>query len=353
MSPVLIRDLNAEEVRMSFAKSFRIADRWELGPDSPPFLIAEIGLNHNGDSEIGKRTIQAAKKAGADAVKFQSYKTSDFLDVKNPKAKVLVDIFQQYELSEKLHREFQKAAEDEGVFFFSTPLDATSVDLLVSIGVKALKIASGDIVNRQLLAKCAETKLPLLLSSGAAEGFEVQRALEFLESKNVRDLLLFHCVSLYPTPPEKANLQTIPYYLSFFQGPVGFSDHTAGDLAGALAVTLGASALEKHFTLDKNLPGPDHTISVDPNEFASYARNARIAYQMKGEKRKIVQQEEAGGRFFGRRGLYLGKNGAPIALRPDLSQENPRYFDSWKWEEAVAVLESGSSSITPGEPFRS
>ncbi|TGK05444.1 N-acetyl neuraminic (sialic) acid synthetase [Leptospira langatensis] len=337
---------------MTFAKSFRLGDTWDLGPDSSPFLIAEIGLNHNADLELGKRTIQAAKSSGASAVKFQSYITENFLDVKNPKAKVLLDIFKQYELSEKLHREFKSTAESEGLFFFSTPLDVTSVDLLVSIGVKALKIASGDIVNKQLLDKCADAKLPLLLSSGAAEGFEVVRALEFLGSKEVKELLLFHCVSLYPTPPEKANLQTIRYYQNIFSGPVGFSDHTAGSLAGALAVSLGASALEKHFTLDKKLPGPDHTISADPDEFKVYAENARIAFQMRGEEGKLVQPQEASGRFFGRRGLYADANRRPIALRPDLSQEDPSYLDSWKLEEAEAILKNNKGP-KPGDAFQS
>ncbi|TGK00726.1 N-acetyl neuraminic (sialic) acid synthetase [Leptospira semungkisensis] len=337
---------------MTFSKSFRLGDRWDLGPDSSPFLIAEIGLNHNADLELGKRTIQAAKNAGANAVKFQSYSTDNFLDTANPKAKVLVDIFKQYELSEKLHREFKTTAESEGLFFFSTPLDEISVDLLVSLGVKALKIASGDIVNKQLLNKCADTKLPLLLSSGAAEGFEAVRALEFLESKKVKDLLLFHCVSLYPTPPEKANLRTINYYQNIFPGPVGFSDHTGGSLAGALAVSLGACALEKHFTLDKKLPGPDHTISVDPEEFKAYSENARLAFQMRGEERKVVQPQEASGRFFGRRGLYADKNRKPIALRPDLSQEDASYLDSWKLEEAEAILKNDKGP-KPGEAFRS
>ncbi|MGJ4746571.1 N-acetylneuraminate synthase family protein [Leptospira sp. SA-E8] len=337
---------------MSFSKSFRLEEKWEISPDSSPFIIAEIGLNHNADLELGKKTIQAAKKAGADAVKFQTYKTENFLDVKNPKAKVLVDIFQTYELSEKLHIEFQKTAKEEGLFFFSTPLDPGSVDLLVNLGVKALKIASGDIVNKQLLQKCANTGLPLFLSSGAAEGFEVIRALEFLGSEKVKDLVLFHCVSLYPTPPEKANLQTIEYYKNIFDGPLGFSDHTAGSIAGALAVSLGASVLEKHFTLDKTLPGPDHTISVDPSELKSYVENAKLAFQMRGEKKKVVQPQEAGGRFFGRRGIYADQNGNPISLRPDLSQEDKRYFDSWKLDEANSLVKQGKGP-KPGESFLS
>ncbi|EQA36595.1 NeuB family protein [Leptospira inadai serovar Lyme str. 10] len=338
-------------IGMVFSKHFKLDHRQELGPDTPPFLVAEIGLNHNADSEIGKRSIEAAKKSGANAVKFQSYRTQDFLDVSNPKAKVLVDIFKQYELSETLHREFKKTAEDEGLFFFSTPLDSKSVDLLVSLGVAALKIASGDIVNKKLLEKCASTKLPIFLSTGAAEGFEVLRALEFLEQQGVKDLLLFHCVSLYPTPPEKTNLRTLSYYRHLFPGPLGFSDHTGGTLAGALAVSMGATALEKHFTLDKSLPGPDHTISVDPVEFSTYAKNARLAFEMRGERKKIVQPEEKAGRFFGRRSLYLGEDGNPIALRPDLSQENATYLDSWKIEEADSLLSDGAA-INPGDAFK-
>ncbi|TGK06278.1 N-acetyl neuraminic (sialic) acid synthetase [Leptospira fletcheri] len=337
---------------MTFSKSFSLNSTTELSPDSPPFIVAEIGLNHNGDLEIGKKTIRAAKKAGANAVKFQTYRTEDFIDLRNPKAKVLVEIFKQYELSEEMHRQFRDAAKEEGLFFFSTPLDEKSVDLLVSLGVGALKIASGDVVNKGLLEKCASTRLPIFLSTGAAEAFEVVRALEFLESLGVKDLLLFHCVSLYPTPPEKANLRTITHYRHSFSGPLGFSDHTAGTLAGAMAVALGATALEKHFTLDKNLPGPDHGISSDPTEFSSYVEQASLAYSMRGERRKIVQPEEAAGRFFGRRSLYLGNEGSPIALRPDLSLEDPSYLDSWKVAEAKVLLEKGKS-MQPGEAFRS
>ncbi|PJZ70052.1 N-acetyl neuraminic (sialic) acid synthetase [Leptospira perolatii] len=337
---------------MVFSKNFRLKNNKEIGVDSPPFLIAEIGLNHNGDEEIGKRTIQAAKRAGANAVKFQSYITEEFIDTNNPKAKVLIEIFKKYELSERMHRFFQKTAEDEGLFFFSTPLCSSSVDLLKSIGVGALKIASGDIVNRSLIEKCASTGLPLFLSTGAAEGFEVVRALEFLQYLGVKDLALFHCVSLYPTLPEKANLRTISYYQKIFPGPLGFSDHTSGAMAGGLAIALGASVLEKHFTLDKNLDGPDHGISVNPEEFKTYSENAKIAYKMRGESEKIVQPEEASGRFFGRRSLYAGKDGASIALRPDLSQEDPSFLDSWKTQEAEAIL-SSHAPLEPGTPIRS
>lgn len=156
---------------MNFSKEFSIASKLDLGPEHPPIVVAEIGLNHNNDEEIGKKTIAAAKKAGAQAVKFQSYVTEEFIDVHNPEAKVLVDIFKKYELSETMHKKFQKTAEEEGLIFFSTPLCISSLNLLIGLKVPLIKIASGDVTNKTLLLETAKSKLPVILSSGAADFF--------------------------------------------------------------------------------------------------------------------------------------------------------------------------------------
>lgn len=300
----------------------------EISPFAPPFLVAEIGLNHNNDLELGKRTIQAAAKAGAHAVKFQTYKTEEFIDQTNSESKFLYNIFKQYELSEKFHREFQRVAQDEGVIFFSTPLCESAVDLLVSLDVPVLKIASGDIVNKQLLNKISSTKRPIFLSTGASQLFEVIRALEFLAERNVKDLCLFHCVSMYPAPFEKLNLQTISFYQEILSCPIGFSDHSSGSLASGIAVGLGACVIEKHFTLDKTLPGPDHSISLDPNEWKQLSETTQLAYVMRGEKTKIIHEEEKQSHFFGRRSLYQ-KNNKWIALRPAQHLKDFSYSDSW------------------------
>jgi sialic acid synthase SpsE len=308
-----------------------------ISNNSKPYLVAEIGLNHNNDIEIGKRTIEAAANSGANAVKFQSYITEEFIDPKNQEAKFLFDIFKKYELSEKSHIQFQKTAFDLGVDFFSTPLCKSSINLLISLNVPALKIASGDIVNFELLKKAAESKLPILLSSGAADFSEVTRAVDFLEKSNVEKLILFHCISIYPTPLEKLNLNTIQLYKSLYDIPIGFSDHSNGFLGAVIAVSMGARIIEKHFTLDKNLDGPDHTISLNPEEFKSLSENTIIAYQMLGEKTKKPYPEEVNGRFYGRRSAYL-QNSNPINLRPALHTKDPTFLDSWEMHKILSKV---------------
>jgi len=317
-----------------------------ISRNSKPFLVAEIGLNHNNDEEIGKRTIQAAKKSGVHAVKFQSYTTEEFVDPTNSESKFLFDIFKQYELSESLHRKFQKTAQDEGLLFFSTPLCESSVDLLVSLKVPVLKIASGDIINYPLLKKVASTGLPIFLSSGAADFFEVTRAIEFLEEMGVQNLCLMHCVSLYPTPIDKLNLNIINTYKNLYTFPIGFSDHSAGTLAAVISIALGATVIEKHFTLDKSLPGPDHTISVNPEEMLKLSTEISVGFGMLGEKNKNALPEEVKGRFYGRRSTYSSK-GHILTLRPALHINDPTILDSWD-----AKIISGKNNVYPDGPIR-
>lgn len=300
----------------------------KLTRESKPYLVAEIGLNHNADLEIGKKTIQKAKESGADAVKFQTYKTEEFIDQTNKDVKFLFDIFKQYELDESLHREFQKTALDLGLDFFSTPLTVSAVDLLESLNVPVYKIASGDIVNKQLLDKCIQTKKPMIVSTGAALPEEVTRAIELLKSHQT-SVCLLHCVSLYPTPFQKINLNSIPFYLDTTPFLVGFSDHSEGTLASSIAVGMGATVIEKHFTLDENLPGPDHKISMNPETFQKLANDLHSAYQMRGEYGKNVHIEETNGWFYGRRSLYKKENSI-IALRPALHTKELNVLDSWK-----------------------
>lgn len=315
----------------AFKEIIQITPEIKIGKDEKPFIVAEIGLNHNNDLEIGKRTIQAAKSSGANAVKFQSYITEEFIDKNNTESKFLFEIFKQYELDEKFHKEFQKTANDEGIVFFSTPLCSSSVDLLVSLNVPILKIASGDLVNSQLLEKCASTKLPIFLSTGASEFYEIMRSIEFLKSLSVTELCLFHCVSMYPTPIENLNLKTIQLFQKILSCPIGFSDHSAGYLGAALAVGLGCSVIEKHFTLDKNLQGPDHSISANPEELKQLVEHCHLAYQMKGHERFVPEKAEIQGRFFGRRSLYKTDKNDWIPLRPAMNLKDKKFLDSWSW----------------------
>ncbi|GBF42596.1 N-acetyl neuraminic (sialic) acid synthetase [Leptospira ellinghausenii] len=312
--------------------------------NSSPYLVAEIGLNHNANLEIGKRTIEKAKESGAHAVKFQTYRTEEFIDAKNPDVKFLFDIFKQYELDETFHREFQKTALDLGLDFFSTPLCDSAVDLLSSLNVPVYKIASGDIVNLSLLNKVINTGKPIIVSTGAALPEEVIRAISKFQDEKV-EVCLLHCVSMYPTPLDKVNLQSIPYYLDTTDFVVGFSDHSDGTLASSLAIGFGAVVIEKHFTLDRNLEGPDHAISMDPVSFRKLADDTKQSYQMRGVYGKNTHPEETSGWFYGRRSLYKQKQSV-ISLRPALHTKDNTVLNSWDLEKV------GDPSLLPEGPIR-
>lgn len=332
---------------MNFQDKFTLHDR-TIHKSETPFIVAEIGLNHNNDLEIAKKTIQAAKKAGADAVKFQSYITDEFIDPTNAEAKFLFDIFKQYELTESMHRAVKKTADEEGIVFFSTPLCNSIVDLLVDLKVPVLKIASGDIVNASLLKKCASAKLPLFVSTGAADFYEVVRAVEYLDSLKADKLCLMHCVSLYPTPIDKLNLNTINLYSSMYNFPIGFSDHSAGTLGASIAVAYDACVIEKHFTLDRALPGPDHGISVNPDELKELVVSCRSAFEMKGSKEKILTEQEFSGRFYGRRSLYKNPiDKEPIALRPALHTKDKSVREAWEYVDLDFTNNSYNGNYKP------
>ena len=304
-------------------------DNLIVGDNHKPVYVAEIGLNHNNDLNIAQKTIENAAKAGAHAVKFQSYITEEFIDLQNPDAKFLYDIFKKYELSEKIHFDLQKTAKDNGVLFFSTPLCNSSVDLLESLQVPVIKIASGDIVNRPLLQRVSQTNIPVFLSTGAAEFYEVVRAVEELKQRKLENLCLFHCVSLYPTPTDKLNLKSLELYQDMYQIPIGFSDHSQGYLAPSVAIALGASVIEKHFTLDKKLDGPDHSISASPEEFAEMVSHCDRVAEMLGSKEKVPWQQEVEGRFFGRRSMYQ-RSDDEIPLRPAMHIRDEGWKSSWE-----------------------
>ena len=312
---------------MNFNLSFKIAD-YHIQNYEKPFFVAEIGLNHNRDIEIAKKLIQKAKKIGASAVKFQSYITDEFIDKKCNKSRFIYEIFKSYEIDGSFHRKIKEIADLENILFFSTPLCDSSVDMLKDLKVQMFKIASGDIVNKSLLKKVASTQLPIFLSTGAANFYEIIRALEFLEKQGTKDICLLHCVSLYPTPLEKINIRTIELYKNIFPNPIGFSDHTIKNIAANTAVSLGACVIEKHFTLDKNLPGPDHKNSLEPDDFKQFIETCNQTWQSLGEYKKIPSKEEIQGRFFGRRSINK-KTKKALPLRPDKSLEDKNFINSW------------------------
>lgn len=325
---------------------FKIGSK-TLTRKSEPYLVAEIGLNHNSDLEIGKRTIAKAKESGAHAVKFQTYRTEEFIDSTNPDVKFLFDIFKQYELNESHHKEFQKTALDLGLDFFSTPLCESAVDLLCGLNVPVLKIASGDIVNLPLLKKSIQSGKPLIVSTGAALPEEVTRAISLFQT-NQTEVCLLHCVSMYPTPLNKVNLRSIPYYLDTTDYVVGFSDHSDGTLASSVACGLGAVVFEKHFTLDRNLEGPDHRISMDPMMFSKLANDLKLSFEMGGVFGKNTYPEETGGWFYGRRSLYK-KGNSVLSLRPALHTKDQNVLNSWELDRVgdPSLLQEGPIRLAP------
>jgi N-acetylneuraminate synthase/N,N'-diacetyllegionaminate synthase len=274
--------------------TIRIDDK-TIGPPHASYLVAEIGLNFNGDLGLARETIDAAKASGADAVKFQNYVTEDFISdrslthewVENGKAVVRsqYEMFKAYELSEADLSALAGYCRDKGIGFHSTPTNPRGVRLLADLGVGVLKNGSDYLTNLDLVRAMGETGLPTVLSTGMATVGEIDDAVRTFRQTGNAKLILLHCVSNYPCHPKDLNLRRIAALRDSFACPVGLSDHSEGPFAAALAITFGACWIEKHFTLDKSLPGPDHRFSADPPEFKAMAEGVRIAEQALGSPR--------------------------------------------------------------------
>ncbi|MBN3881466.1 MAG: N-acetylneuraminate synthase family protein [Nostoc sp.] len=262
----------------------RIGERL-IGGGQPCFLVAEIGINHNGDIELAKKTIDAAVDAGADAVKFQNYRTEDFISDKSltyeyiSQGKTVIEtqyeMFKRYELTMESLGELKAYCDRRLISFHSTPTSEGGIRDLVEIGAPVLKNGSDYLTHLPLIRQMGQTGLPTVLSTGMATLAEIDDALHTFYETGNNQLILLHCTSSYPTPPEDVHLRKIPALSAVFGCLVGFSDHTEGISGAVGAVTLGACWIEKHFTLDKNLPGPDHWFSSDPDEFRNLVTAVR------------------------------------------------------------------------------
>lgn len=288
--------------------AIRVGDRL-LGEGYPSLVAAEIGINHNGDMELAHRMIDAAADAGADAIKFQNYRTEDFLSDRSlsyeyvSQGKTVVesqfDMFKRCELAPEHLRELREHCDRRGVLFFSTPTSQEGIDDLVRIGSPLLKNGSDYLVNLELIQAMARTGLPTVLSTGMATLAEIDDAVRAFRDAGGKDLIVLHCTSSYPTPPEDVHLRKIPALAAAFDCAVGLSDHTFGIVAAVGAVALGACFVEKHFTLDKNLPGPDHRFSADPAEFRALVGAVRALEKNLGQSRiGPTPSEEPGRRDF-------------------------------------------------------
>ncbi len=264
-------------------KKIKIADK-VIGEGEPCFIIAEAGVNHNGKLEFAKKLVDAAKRAGADAVKFQTWNTDEIITKEVPMAgyqeKTKTNEENQYELIKKLElnkSDFKKIkdyCEKVGIIFLSTPGDKDSADFLDEIGVAAFKIGSDDLTNTPLLEHVAKKRKPVIISTGMATLQEVREAAVIVENVGNFEIALLHCTSEYPTSPEDVNLRAMET-LKQFNYPIGYSDHTLGIEVSEVAAAMGASIIEKHFTIDKNLPGPDQKMSLNPAELEKLVKSVR------------------------------------------------------------------------------
>jgi len=290
----------------------------EVGPGRRCLIVAEAGVNHNGDVGLALRLIAAAADAGADVVKFQTFRADRLVTADAPKADYQLEttdagesqlgMLRRLELSADDHRRLMDGCRRHGVGFLSTPFDAESANLLEALGVEAYKIGSGDLTNLPLLRHVASKGRPVILSTGMAGLEEVEAAVAAVGEVGNRRLALLHCVSNYPAAAADANLRAMGAMASAFDVPVGYSDHTPGVDVALAAVALGACIVEKHFTLDRSLPGPDHRASIEPDEFARLVTGIRTVESALGDGVKRPAAREAATAAAARRSLTAARD---------------------------------------------
>ncbi|HEX3049197.1 MAG TPA: pseudaminic acid synthase [Aggregatilineaceae bacterium] len=285
-----------------------------IGPGEQAYIIAEMSANHNQDFEQAVRIIEAAKEAGADAIKIQTY-TPDTLtiDCDNEYFRIqgtlwdgrtLYDLYGEAYTPWDWQPKLKAAANDLGMDLFSTPFDFSAVDFLETMGVPAYKIASFENIDLPLLRKVAQTGKPIIMSTGMASLSEIDESVQAIRDAGGTQLALLKCTSAYPAPPEDANLHTIPHMAEAFGVPVGLSDHTLGIAVPVAAVAVGACIIEKHFTLSRAAGGPDSAFSLEPGEFKAMVDAVRTAEQALGRVHYGVSPDEAKSRVF-RRSLFV------------------------------------------------
>jgi len=289
-----------------------------VGYSRPCFIIAEAGVNHNGSVETARRLVDVAVKAGVDAVKFQTFKAERLATRDAPKAGYQMqatdinesqfEMLRRLELSRETHLELFNYCRRIGVLFLSTPFDEESADLLEEIGVPAFKIPSGELTNLPFLIHVARKGKPMIVSTGMSSLDEVEAAVQAVEQAGNTNVVLLHCISAYPADPADVNLRAMHTMASAFNVPVGYSDHTLGIEVALAAVALGACVIEKHFTLDRSLPGPDHRASLEPHELSALVRGIRIVEKALGHARKEPSASEANTAAVARKSLVAKRD---------------------------------------------
>ena len=297
--------------------AINIANR-KVGVGEPCFIIAEAGVNHNGDLKLGHQLIDQALKAGADAVKFQTFKADRLVSPEAPKAKYQLEttdtheshfeMIRRLELSPQMHRQLLAHCQDIGILFMSSCFDEDSADLLEELEVALFKIPSGEITNLPFLAHVARKGRPMIVSTGMAYLGEVETAVHTIQQAGNQNVVLLQCTSNYPANPADVNLRAMLTMCNAFNLPVGYSDHTPGIEVPLAAVAIGACVIEKHFTLDRNLPGPDHRASLEPPDLAAMVRGIRTVEAALGDGLKVPAESEANTASVARKSLVAGRD---------------------------------------------
>jgi N-acetylneuraminate synthase len=287
--------------------------KFSIGSGLPCLVIAEAGVNHNGNLDLALQLVDAAVTAGADVVKFQTFKPEEVSSPLAPKAEYQLqntgtsesqlDMGRKLELPFEAFRQIERHCRARGIVFLSTPFDKGSADFLETLDVLAYKIPSGEITNLPFLTHVAAKRKPLILSTGMSNLEEVATAVETVKAAGNRELVILHCVSNYPAAAASVNLRAMKTLEDAFHVPVGYSDHTEGIAVPLAAATLGACVIEKHFTLDRNLPGPDHKASLEPAELAAMVHGIRTVQSALGDGRKQPVAEELNTAAVARRSL--------------------------------------------------
>jgi len=259
-----------------------------IGPGNPVFFVAEAGLNHNGSIDIAKKMIDAAKESGVDAIKFQTFRTEEFLS----QSSEYFDFFKNTELSFKNFEELNEYAKRKEILFFSAPFDLPSVEFLIKIQVPCFKIASSDLTNIPLIKKIANSQKPLIISTGLSNLEEIENTIKYCKKENNDNIILLHSVSNYPTNPMECNLKAMDTLRKKFQYPVGYSDNGDSVLVDLVAASMNANMIEKHFTLDKSMQGPDHSFSIEPRNLKKLIGDIKLIEKIQGNGDKKPQNSE-------------------------------------------------------------
>lgn len=344
---------------MSTNPKITIAGR-SIGIDYPPYVIAELSANHNGRMETAIAIIEQAKQAGADAVKLQTYRP-DTITLKSDAedfrirgglwdGRTLYDLYEEAHMPWAWHAPLFEHARKLGISIFSSPFDTTAVDLLEDLNAPAYKIASFEAVDLPLIKYVAGTGKPMIISTGMADAEEIQEAIEAAREGGCKELAILHCVSGYPAPAEDYNLRTIPDMIARFGLVTGLSDHTLDNTTAIASVAMGASIIEKHFTLDRNGGGPDDSFSLEPAEMAQLCNGSKTAWAALGQVDYGRKSSEQGNAQF-RRSLYIVKDlkqgdvitaDAVRSVRPGFGLA-PKFFDQIIGKRAASDIAANTA----------